>query len=560
MAGAADGEPEPLIDAEMRRANRLRRLLLTSAGTAASAVAFVLYARIDWPWVVLGWIGLIPWLVALDRTQTLRGALGAGWLMCELFVLAVFAWLPNAIQNYTGAPWAVAFCVVVLVAPLLQPQFMAFALTRQLARRQTNTVWRPTLVGACAYVGTEWIFPKLFADTLGHGLYASLLLRQGADLAGAHGLTFVLIIANECMLAVLTRITRGGARVHGRALSSAFAPLACAVSLVVALLVYGAVRCQQVDAGRADDRIAVGIVQADITHYGELAAQMGTYGAARLILDTHYALSGEALKRGSVALLVWPETVYPTTFGAPKSEDGAAFDREIGGFAAQNGVPLVFGAYDTDGSDEFNAAFFLQPGADGRVTVEAYRKAAPFPLTERVPAWLDSEAVRRWLPWLGTWRPGTGGQVVSLTLRDGRTVRVAPLICYDALFSRYAIAAAGQGAEMIVTISNDSWFSFGNVPRLILVISAFRSIETRRPQVRATNTGISAVIGPTGELAGTIGVHQRAASVAFLTPERRTTTLMLAWGDWFGPAALIAGGVLLVAPSIAGRVRGRSRR
>jgi len=203
-------------------------------GVAASAVAFALYARVDWPWLVLGWVGLVPWLVVLERVTTLRGALALGWLMCEAFVLAVFAWLPSAIANYTGASWFVALGVVVLVAPLLQPQFLLFALARQLARR-------------------------------------------------------------------------------------------------------------------------------------------------------------------------------------------------------------------------------------------------------------------------------------------------------------YAIAAANQGAEVIVTLSNDSWFTFGNVPRLILMISAFPSIETRRPQVRATNTGISAIITPTGEFLGTIAVHERASLVAAVPLEHGATTLMLAWGDWFAP-------------------------
>jgi apolipoprotein N-acyltransferase len=172
-----------------------------------------------------------------------------------------------------------------------------------------------------------------------------------------------------------------------------------------------------------------------------------------------------------------------------------------------------------------------------------------------VPAWLDSATVRRWLPWLGTWKSGTGGRLGTLTLRDGRTLRVAPQICYDALFARYAIAAVGRGADIIVTLSNDSWFAFGNVPRLILVISAFRSIETRRPQVRATNTGISAVITSTGEFLDTIGVGVRGSLVATFTPQRAATTLMLAWGDWFGPAALAAGAVLLIVLPLGGRRR-----
>ena len=49
-------------------------------------------------------------------------------------------------------------------------------------------------------------------------------------------------------------------------------------------------------------------------------------------------------------------------------------------------MPLVFGAYDVDAGDEFNAAVFLEPAGDGRVEFETYRKARLFPLTERVPA------------------------------------------------------------------------------------------------------------------------------------------------------------------------------
>ena len=78
----------------------------------------------------------------------------------------------------------------------------------------------------------------------------------------------------------------------------------------------------------------------------------------------------------------------------PKTEEGAALDREIAGFVAGSRVPLVFGAYDVDAQGEFNAAVFLEPARDGRFEFETYRKAWLFPLTERVPRLLDRERVR----------------------------------------------------------------------------------------------------------------------------------------------------------------------
>jgi apolipoprotein N-acyltransferase len=316
------------------------------------------------------------------------------------------------------------------------------------------------------------------------------------------------------------------------------------VLLVAALLAYGAWRNAQLAGVRPQAPVRAGIVQGNISHYERLAAELGTYDAVQLILDTYFALSSELRDRVGgtpVDFLVWPETVYPTTFGAPKSLDGAQFDRTIAGFVERAGVPLVFGAYDAEDGAEFNAAVFLQPSARAPLEFEAYRKASLFPLTERVPALLDLPVVRHWLPWLGTWQAGAGPRVVPLRLPDGRTLRIAPLICYDAVDPGLAIAAARQGAELIVTLSNDAWFAAGGGPRLHLVVSAFRSIETRRPQVRATNTGISAVIAPTGELLGTIAVDHRGTLVEAVTPAGGTSTLMVAWGDWFGPTVLVIG-------------------
>jgi apolipoprotein N-acyltransferase len=166
---------------------------------------------------------------------------------------------------------------------------------------------------------------------------------------------------------------------------------------------------------------------------------------------------------------------------------------------------------------------------------------------------MDFAFVRRWMPWLGSWKPGSGARVESLSFSGGRSVRVAPLICFDAVDPGLAIAGVRGGAEALLTLSNDSWFDEANGPRLHLVVSAFRSIETRRPQLRVTNTGISAVITPTGEMAATAGVHERTTLTAAVTPVGERWTLMLVWGDWFGPTALVAAVVLLLSAVVRSR-------
>jgi apolipoprotein N-acyltransferase len=549
----------------------LKRWLELGAAAMLSALAFALYARVGWPWIILGTVWLVPWLAVLDRAVSLRDAVIAGLAMAVAFVLLGFGWFAPAIVDYSGAPLAVALLLLAVAAPLLEPQLLAFAVARHLARRRSSDR-AAAFVAACVYVVTEWIAPKFFGDTLGQGLYASVWLRQGADLAGVHGLTLVLLLVNECLLAsgyALMQLRRGagGAR-------DVLRPSASAALLLLMLAAYGALRVRQLAPSDEADRVTVGVVQANLSHYDRMRAELGTYATVRTILDTHFALSRQALARAKLDLLVWPETVYPTTFGSPKSETGAELDREIAAFVADSGVPLAFGTYDREGEAEFNAAVFLTPRAAARLAAHdptsvadapdrrsfaTYHKIWLFPLTEYVPRLLDRPWLRARLPWLGTWKRGSGPATIALTLADGRQLGVVPLICYDALDPPHVLAAVRRGADLIVTLSNDSWFAHGAGPWLHLVGAAFLSIETRRPQVRATNTGMSAIITATGEIVEGAGVGEVATLVAPVAPERRGA-LRLMLGDWLGPAALACA---LAVPATSGlrrrRVRGARR-
>jgi apolipoprotein N-acyltransferase len=422
----------------------------------------------------------------------------------------------------------------------------------------------------------------LFGDTIGHGLLAFPTLRQGADLAGAAGLTFVLIAVNQCAYEAL-RLRRQDRR---RALAAA--ALACV--LIASLSVYGRLRIGQVAAATpASAPLTAALVQADLGDYEALRARLGTFDAVAEILERHEALSNEALSdeafsnealsnetvsneapsrearsgdapsrhalepsaggTPAVDLLVWPETVYPTTFAKPKSADGAAFDRRIVEFTEHTHVPLLFGTYDRDGDREYNAAVLLQPDAQrSEQRYAVYRKKRLFPLTEELPAWLDRPFVRARLPWLGSWHGGDGRSTLTLQRRGGAALRIAPLVCLDAVDPGLAIDAARAGADLLVAMSNDGWFAGSRGARLHLIVSAFRSIETRLPQLRATNTGISAAISPTGEILARTALSKPAVLTASVQPGRRGSTLMLRWGDWFPPgAAAIALALVLSA-------------
>jgi len=539
------------------RTGQGRRLGRHLLAVAASALMLVLFNRLDAPWGVLGWGVLVPWLAALEGVGSRREALLSGLAFSVGFTLAIFHWFPAALQDYIGLPLWLGWLLLVLTAPLMQPQFITFAwaryATRQVPWSEGRAFGYSTLASALVYVGTEQLAPKLFSDTLGHGLFGSLYLRQAADIAGAHGLTLLLLIGNACVLATLLAFRGQGPREGAR---RAWRPVAVLGALLLGGFGYGALRIHQVEErSRQAPSLAVGVVQANITKVEALAAEKGTYEVARMILDTHFALSDELLRSGPLDVLVWPETVYPTTFGAPKSEEGAQFDQEIANFVGQRQVSLIFGSYDLEEDREYNAALFLGPTKERQLELSAYRKTMLFPLTEWMPDTLEAAGLRRWMPWAGTWKRGPGPQTVTFPLRGGRELTVAPLICYDTLFPGYVAEEARQGGELIVSLSNDSWFSGTPAPRMHLAQAAFRSIETRLPQVRATNSGISAFISPTGEVLAQLEDNQRARMTVSAPRMVRIPTLMVAWGDWLGLPALLVGLGLVLVPALASRRR-----
>ncbi len=489
----------------------------------------------------MGFVALVPWLLALDTTRTVAGAACSGLTMSLGFVVAVLAWFGFAIAHYAGADSAIGVLIVLAASPLLQPQFIVFALVRHFVGRRHGAVVR-ALAGASAWVAAEWLFPKLLGDTLGHGLYPSHLLRQFADVGGAAGITFLLILANEAAAAAVVR-RRDGARALAK-------PLAMAACVVILMAGYGGVRLSMLSAAPASTGtpLRVGMVQSNIVDYERLRREMGAYEVVRHVLDTHYAMSREAVEKHRVDALLWSETVYPTTFGNPKSEGGAELDREIQEFVSAAGVPLVFGTYDLDAGGEYNAAAFLRPQA---APLGFYRKTDLFLFTEYVPQWLDGPTFRRWMPWVGTWTRGDGARVFPLQLADGREIPVTPLICLDDVNSSLAIDGRRLGAQAILGMSNDSWFTGHPAgANLHLAVAAFRSIETRLPQLRVTNSGVSAVIDATGTVVASTAMDEQKILIGEVQTGEPPATLMVAWGEWVGRAGFAF--LLLMALSAVG--------
>ena len=498
-----------------------------AAGIIISACLLAGYAR-GGAAFALGFVALVPWLASLGTQRGVWSTLLNAWCMSIAFALAAFWWFAFAVAGYLGIAPVWALLALVLLAPLLQPQVIVFALVRRWAAGRHGWVLAGC-AAAAAWIACEWLWPKLLGDTLGHGLHPSLLLRQFADVAGAAGLSFVLLLVNQALAVAFAR-RRDGKRAW-------VPPLALAAALPLLLAGYGSARLAMLrhDDGPAPP-LRIGMVQTGIVDYERLRAQMGAGEVVRMVLDAHFAQSWPMARSGDIDALLWSETVYPTTYGNPKSEAGAKFDAEIAQFVRAAGVPLVFGAYERDAAGEYNAAAFADPDAP---LLGFYRKTRLFFATEYLPRWMEALGMRTVLPWAGDWQRGSGARVMPLRLADGREIPVQALICLDDVDARLAIDGARLGAQALLGMSNDSWFTRQPIgARLHLQVAAFRSIETRLPQARVTSNGLSAVIDANGGIVAQTAMGEPAVLVGALALRDPPITLMRMLGDWAGATAL----------------------
>ncbi|MCC3156125.1 apolipoprotein N-acyltransferase [Hymenobacter sp. 15J16-1T3B] len=193
--------------------------------------------------------------------------------------------------------------------------------------------------------------------------------------------------------------------------------------------------------------------------------------------------------------------------------------------------------------DIYNAALHVD-GATG--PLEVYHKSKLVPGVEKVPVWLDAA--------LGT--INLGGVVGSYGSQDARTVfssrsaatdtalRVAPVICYESIYSDYVSEYVRRGATLIGIITNDGWWSDSPGYKQHLLYGRLRAIETRRDIARAANTGVSAFVNQRGDIVQQTGWWTQAGSryVVHLNDE---LTFYTRHGELLGLAAQVLAVLLL---------------
>jgi apolipoprotein N-acyltransferase len=482
------------------------------------------------PWDVgpIAFVGLVPLFLALEGTTPPRAA-RLGYAAGLSFYLATIWWVINTMTTYGRMPLLLSLVALLLLCGVLAGYTAAFAGLLVLGRKWLRSPRGiEPLLAAGLWVALEFLRTYLFSGfpwaLLGYTQYRQPTVRLLAAATGVYGISALLLLVNGAVAGLLASWLE--AREGGGRWRAALLPVGLAALALLATVAYARLLWRDPTGGAA---IRVGVLQGNID---QSLKWNRSYQTATLDIYERLTRRVAVEKPG---LIVWPETAIPF-FLRREPELSARVYR----LAEETGVPMLVGSPDVgDDGRLYNTAFLL--GRDGRIRGR-YDKRHLVPFGEYVPLHQIFFFLDKLVVGIGDFGRGHRATVFSL---DG--VRFSVMICYEAIFPGEVREFGRDGAEFLVNITNDAWFGRSGAPSQHLAMAAMRAVENGMYMVRAANTGISAVIAPTGEIPAQTGIFTEAALLGTIHP-RQGETPYTRYGDvlaWVCLTFLVAYGMAL---------------
>jgi apolipoprotein N-acyltransferase len=470
--------------------------------------------------VLSAWLGGISALLLVYAIRARRAYLP---LYCAGIVghAVGFHWVYQTVRVFGGfgpPGSALVFAIFVVTGAL---QFLLFALIHH---HLTPAFDALALRSATAVALAELLMPRLFPWHFGHTQIAFTPFVQIAGIAGAIAVSFLMFWLAEVIVRFVVFRERRKA-------------FLLPVVLFGLAMAYGMAMMHQFRSTR-------GVLQEVVLVQGNATlAEKRDLASARQNLVRIFDLSTAAAHPDT--LVVWPEGSVPAYI--PATVGTVGYPPVLPWIG--NGSAFLVGSYSFLPNEErFNAAFAVYP--DGQVPMP-YFKRVLIPFGEYMPMASYFSALKELNAKAGVFSAGTHAVVFDYPMHrpDGSayTLKVSPLICYEDTVPSLARESVGQGAELLVNITSDSWFGRTMAPHQHHLIAAFRAIENRRYLIRATNTGLSAVVDPLGKTIARIPPFSEGTATARvrLLNYRSAYTQWIGDRPWWGLFALSLGMIVV---------------
>ena len=437
------------------------------------------------------------------RAATPRVAAGLGFFWGLGFFLAGVSWIYVSMHDFGGMPAPIAALATVLFCAYLAlyPAFAGW----MFARFRSGVGWRDALLAAAVWTLAEWLRGWIFTGFpwlgLGYSQAPASPLAGFAAVFGVYGVGFI--------AALLAALILSWRRYW---------------AVIIAFLLCGQIMQSIAWTAPVGAPLTVSLLQGNIS-------QSLKWEPERLpqSLETYARLSREH----PAQLTVLPETALPLFY----DEVPPDYMRQLAAKGAVlTGVAMRSGATDSDYS---NAAVAVTAAGE---KPQVYAKSHLVPFGEFLPKGFSWFLALMNIP-MSDFSPGPERQEALVLAGQ----RVMPNICYEDLFGEEIIRAL-PAATLLVNLSDTAWFGHSLAQPQHLQIAQLRSLETGRFMLRATNTGMTAVVRPDGVVAAVLPAFTEAA----LTAEVRGYAGMTPYARW-GNALIVLIALLSLLPALLRR-------
>ncbi len=308
---------------------------------------------------------------------------------------------------------------------------------------------------------------------------------------------------------------------------------------IVGTIIFGGVRISVVKEAY-DQRIRVAALQTNLDPHDKWIRSKKMEHINDLV-----SMSTQAADSGA-SIIVWPESAVPAPLAYYPQ-----IDRRIKRFTQEYNVSVLTGALhherEGDSYKFFNSAFFYAPG----MAVPIYSKQRLVPFAERIPLSDRYPSLKQLNFGQANFEPGQEALVYPMG-NDSLFVPMGTLICYESadpsIFKRFM----ENGAELMSIITNDAWLGHSLGPAQHLAAGRLRAIEHRVSVVRSAQTGISALIMPSGLIPKKLDLGRRGILVGDM-PVGLERPFYSRRGEIVGLGTMLIAGLGLLAISFVRR-------
>jgi len=486
---------------------------------------------------IAGFLSFIPALFLADNfLKNLKNAVYWGIALSISITVFTASWLISTIAIYGHIPYPLAIVVFILFGTISSSRFILFFILVYLFKKAdslkpmqkykiNDTVAWLIFWGISEYFSWQ-LFPVYGANFISQ----DLLLIQCADLVGVGGVSLLWFSANLALYKLTLFFYQNKFKTSPHIFFSKNKGSLVTLSLILIAHIYGYYSLKYWSTPQNNTQNKnVAVIQGNTPLAFENIRDIKSYIysiADGMKNQTLSLIEKSKILNEHIDLIVWPESAVPFL----SYQDSEYYREIIQSIQREYPVSMIFNDIyynNVNRNKYYNNMWMIDSNG---IESHNYQKMLLLPFAEFIPLGNFFPVLYDLVPEISGFTPSKKRNLLASGIG-----MILPSICYELLPADFTLSffqATGSKAQLIINITNDKWFGAGRENYQHLEASKMRAIELRLPVIRSTNSGISAMILPSGVITGATESDKKESRIYSVPVPEKSVSFFSKTGYW----------------------------